>query len=56
MLSEHDYLFGSKKGDNKIIDVKSSDDFPTLELGGVSSASGLNFGKPSKGKKGFIGG
>jgi hypothetical protein len=30
LISEHDYLFGKKKNDTKIIDVKSKDDFPTL--------------------------
>jgi hypothetical protein len=37
-VSEHDYLFGKKRDDNKIIDVKSTQDFPTLEgvLGGSS--------------------
>jgi len=31
LLSEHDYLFGKKKDDdNKIIDVKSAQDFPSL--------------------------
>lgn len=31
MLSEYDYLFGKKGDENKIIDVKSKDDFPTLD-------------------------
>jgi hypothetical protein len=31
LISEHDYLFGTKKkGDSKIVDVKSKEDFPTL--------------------------
>ena len=34
MFSEHEYLFGKKKDNSKIIDVKSKDDFPTLGLGG----------------------
>lgn len=34
MLSEHEYLFGKKKDASKIIDMKSSEDFPTLLGGG----------------------
>jgi hypothetical protein len=32
LISEHEYLFGTKKGhgDSKIIDVQSKEDFPTL--------------------------
>ena len=32
LLSEHDYLFGTKKkgGDSRVIDVQSKEDFPTL--------------------------
>jgi len=40
LLSEHEYLFGKKKDLNKIIDVKSNDDFPTLGLGGLGSIMG----------------
>jgi hypothetical protein len=32
MISEHDYLFGQKRDENKIIDVKSNQDFPTLDF------------------------
>jgi hypothetical protein len=34
MISEHEYLFGKKKEENKVIDVMSKQDFPTLALGG----------------------
>lgn len=32
MVSEHDYLFGQKRDKEKIVDVKSDMDFPTLEI------------------------
>ncbi len=32
LVSEYDYLFGKKGDDNKIIDVKSKEDFPTLDI------------------------
>jgi hypothetical protein len=42
LVSEHDYLFGGKKkGDSKIIDVQSKEDFPTL-FGAPSGDSGNN--------------
>ena len=40
LISEHDYLFGKKKDDSKIIDVKSKEDFPTLD--GVVDLGALN--------------
>lgn len=40
MMSEHEYLFGTKKEDDKVIDVKSNQDFPTLSLGGGGETSG----------------
>jgi hypothetical protein len=40
MMSEHEYLFGTKKEDSKVIDVKSNQDFPTLALGGDGGSSG----------------
>ena len=30
LLSEMDYLFGKKRDESKVIDVKSKQDFPTL--------------------------
>ena len=41
LVSEHDYLFGKKKDENNIIDVKSKHDFPTLDLGGDSSGGSI---------------
>lgn len=30
LVSEHEYLFGTKKANSKVVDVKSTEDFPTL--------------------------
>jgi hypothetical protein len=40
LLSEHEYLFGKKKDTTKIIDMKSSEDFPTLFAAGPGSNVG----------------
>jgi hypothetical protein len=44
-VSEHEYLFGKRKNDSKIIDVKSNQDFPDLVLGGGSADLGSILGK-----------
>jgi len=38
LVSEIEYLLGSKKDKNKTIDVRSNQDFPTLGLGGSSGS------------------
>jgi len=53
MISEHEYLFGKKSEESKIIDVKSNQDFPTLANEGGSSLSGVAWSAPGKSAKTF---
>ena len=55
-ISEHDYLFGKKKDDSKIIDVKSNNDFPTLGNDfGQQRGNGKNLAnKGIKGKNAIV--
>jgi len=48
LISEYDYLFGKKKDDNKIIDVKSQQDFPSL--GNETSSNSSSIKNPSANK------